>query len=433
MILKHLVENWRKFLDEIIDPNEIDLSSFAVKSELCPKIWIGNRIRPEIKEKLLEIANDFLESLNLPDLDLLDITLTGSLANYTWSEFSDIDLHLIVRFRDITEDIILARKWLTEARARWNQQHDIKIKEHEVEIYVQDVDEEHHSTGIYSILNDSWIEVPNPEKPTMKWEEVKSKTASLMDEIDVVEDMFNSKNLDGALEYADRLKEKLKDFRKSGLETGGQFSSENIAFKTLRRNGYLEKLSKIRNDAYDQSKSINENRQWERFTNEAAMTPERIPQGWKVVIDETKANTLSIFLKNERSEIVGKMIVSHDPRLPCIDALSVKVAQAPRGFGPFLYDISMELAGERGIYSDRVAVSSAAERVWKFYDQQRSDVGSFHPLDNMGYEDDECRDDVEFLFGPDWDSEATNKIYFKKSEHTKTLDSLKAANLIELV
>ena len=36
----------------------------------------------------------------------------------------------------------------------------------------------------------------------------------------------------------------------------GEYSVENLAFKTLRRNGYLEKLSNAKTDAYDKMMSI---------------------------------------------------------------------------------------------------------------------------------------------------------------------------------
>ena len=181
---KLIIENWRAFLEELVDPSSIDLSSFAVKDVLNPQVWSGNRLRPEVKEKLIAIATDFFEGLELPDVELKDITFTGSLANFTWSQFSDIDLHLIVDFSEIDDNVELVKNWLDQARAVWNKNHDIDVGGHEVEIYVQNESEPHISTGVYCVMGDQWLTTPDKDKPTVKWEEVQEKAASLMNEID---------------------------------------------------------------------------------------------------------------------------------------------------------------------------------------------------------------------------------------------------------
>ena len=43
------------------------------------------------------------------EVGIEDLRLTGSLANYNWSEYSDVDLHLVVDFEKIDEDIELVK------------------------------------------------------------------------------------------------------------------------------------------------------------------------------------------------------------------------------------------------------------------------------------------------------------------------------------
>jgi len=430
--MNSLVENWKAYLEELVDPSSIDLSSFAIKDQLNPQVWVGGRLRPEVKERLIEIANDFFEALELPDVELKDITFTGSLANFTWSQFSDIDLHLIVDFNEVDTNVELVKNWLDQARAVWNKSHDIEIGGHEVEIYVQNETEPHISTGVYSVLNDAWLTKPDKEKPTVKWDEVQEKAASLMNEIEEVEKMFSSGETEAALEYAERLKEKIRKFRKSGLEKGGEFSVENIAFKTLRRNGYLEKLSKLKDDAYDQNMSLQESRKWQSFMNEAAVTPEQIPQGWKFTIKE-QPNRVVVVLKDHRDKGVGKVLIQNDTRLPCIDALSVLSSYAPKGYGPLLYDLAMELSGDRGIYSDRTSVSDQAQKIWEYYEHHRSDVESFHPLELIDTTESECVEDITFMFGEEWEDDPLSKVYKKKTDKLATLEALRTANKITFV
>ena len=72
-------------IDEAVNPENIDLSSFKVKSDLNPKIFDSNqKMHPVLKSRLIMIADDFFDTLELPWVDVTDITLTGSLANYNW-------------------------------------------------------------------------------------------------------------------------------------------------------------------------------------------------------------------------------------------------------------------------------------------------------------------------------------------------------------
>ncbi len=70
-----------------------------------------------------------------------DLRFTGSLANYNWSKYSDIDLHIVVDFSKIDENTELVKDFLMRPGWRWNELHDITIYGHEVEIYVENVGE----------------------------------------------------------------------------------------------------------------------------------------------------------------------------------------------------------------------------------------------------------------------------------------------------
>ena len=79
-----------------------------------------------------------------------------------------------------------------------------------------------------------------------------------MDEIDEIERDFNDEKYEEAYKKTEFLKEKIRNMRKSGLETGGAFSVENLAFKVLRRNESLKKLNDLKLMSYDKMKSIEE-------------------------------------------------------------------------------------------------------------------------------------------------------------------------------
>ena len=132
-------------LEELIDPN-------PHHHELNPVLWDNNRLRPEVRVKLLEIARHFALYLNVPRLYLKDVTLSGSSAGYNYSEYSDIDLHLVVNKLE-SEELFTTKKNL------YNSQHKLHIQGIPVELYVQPANQPHHSAGIFSVLDLSLIHI----------------------------------------------------------------------------------------------------------------------------------------------------------------------------------------------------------------------------------------------------------------------------------
>ena len=223
-------------------------------------IWQSeDRIKPEITSRLIQIALDFLQNIDVHPDDLSDIILTGSIANYNWTEFSDIDLHLLIDFRKIDKNTDLVSEFFNAKKADWNKMHQIMIKGHEVEIYVQEVNEPHISTGVYSLLEDEWYIKPNKEIPKINYDTVKIKAKSLMDQIDRVQNIYDRKNYEASQNVSNILKDKIKRLRRCGLAEKGIYSTENLVFKTLRNNGYIKKLLDLKNKSYDNMMSLNHN------------------------------------------------------------------------------------------------------------------------------------------------------------------------------
>jgi hypothetical protein len=220
-------------------------------NSLEPNLWQNDQLIPEVRDALLKIAEDFSKFLKIPVI-IDDIRLTGSLANYNYSQHSDIDLHIVINFSSISSDMDLVKGFFTSKRIVWNQKHDITVKGYEVEVYVEDIGEKHFSTGIYSITNDEWVAKPSPKKPVLDLDAATRKADHLKGEIDVA--------TGPPQELADlkRMKEKIKRLRRCGLESGGEYSIENLAFKMLRRAGYLRKLNDAYVQEYDKNYSLPE-------------------------------------------------------------------------------------------------------------------------------------------------------------------------------
>jgi predicted nucleotidyltransferase len=256
--LSKLDKLYEEILITLSDNERDDLMAFDVQSELNQKIWDENEdVRPGIKGALMDIVGEFMEGLDL-DLDIKDIIITGSTANYNWSKFSDIDLHILLDFKEVNEDKEMVKRFFDAVRSNWNKLHNILVKGHEVEIYVQDEKEPHISTGVYSLSDSRWLVKPAKTRPAIDRATALKKMKHLAREVDKLSSIHDQEDYEQSFKMASRLKEKIKKMRQSGLATAGIYSPENLAFKMLRRSGDIEQLFSVYTEAYDKIHSVDQ-------------------------------------------------------------------------------------------------------------------------------------------------------------------------------
>jgi pyrimidine deaminase RibD-like protein len=240
-----------------------DLDNFnladAVKfhSRLNPRIWGSDEhLLPEVQEKLLAIAADFQEFLGVDDLKVQDLTISGSNAAYSYTPHSDIDLHLVVEMPDdpVYQELFNAKKY------QYNDEHDIRIGGVPVELYVQPADQKHVSQGIYSIKNNDWNQVPQRRRAQVDDSCVQNKAADLDARIHAA-----VKSGDG--DAINRLWDRIKDMRKTGLEKNGEFGCENITFKLLRNMGCIGRLKDAKTAIRDRELSLEQSKKPRKRVN----------------------------------------------------------------------------------------------------------------------------------------------------------------------
>ena len=236
-------------------PEDLSDSIPTQNPDLHKDVWdiVDDRVKlkKEIKDQLIKIAMDFFLTLDVDDI-FDTITLTGSMANFNYSEYSDFDVHVLMDLSKINDDKELVKKLMMSKKSLWNEKHNIKIKNHDVEMYVQGTDEVHYSTGVYDLIKDEWIAEPAYQAVDIDKTAIIDKVQDIMGRIDSVMQSPNR------LKEIDKLKEKIRNMRQCGLETGGEYSIENLAFKTLRNIGEITKLYATATSDYDAMMSIDE-------------------------------------------------------------------------------------------------------------------------------------------------------------------------------
>jgi len=229
---------------------------------LNPLFWDEDEdsadLDPSVRKKLVSIAEEFYSKYKniAKNVPIEDIQLTGSIANYNYTDFSDLDVHVLVDFDKIDAPKKLTKAAFDGIRFVWNVRHDIRIRGHEVEVYVQDIKEPHKSTGLYSLLNNEWIKKPNHKEPDIRDEDIEKKYLSISSEIDSLESKLISSekipsNAKELYDLATKRKDKIMKMRKEALSKGGEFSIGNLAFKKLRNSGYIGRLIDLISKSYD--------------------------------------------------------------------------------------------------------------------------------------------------------------------------------------
>lgn len=220
--------------------------------ELNPAIFDGDNMKPEVREQLLLIAEDFVDHLGINHLDIEDITISGSSAAYSYTPHSDIDLHIVVDMSKFKDDDVY-RELFDAKKIIYNDQHSITIGGYDVELYVQDSNQPVISLGEYSVKDDKWIKLPRKRRAHLDQAATKLKYQKLYKVAEFAVKSNNIQKIQNALRT-------IKKYRQAGLDLHGEFGSENLAFKILRRKGIISELYKKLDELHSKKLSLPESK-----------------------------------------------------------------------------------------------------------------------------------------------------------------------------
>ena len=211
---------------------------------------------PEVREKLLEIADNFVDEVHEDELDLevKDIVLIGSNANYNYTKDSDLDVHIIASSKPDCNKKHLNQIYQAY-KSMFNKNYDITIHGIPTEIYVEMDEVNARSGGIYSIKDNKWLkqpkqfEVPDIDydafyKEFEKWEERYFELVNYLDDYE------------NASEEVDKYIDDIYEVRQEGIERGGETDTYNLVFKEIRNRGYLDHLKDLKTELASKEMSL---------------------------------------------------------------------------------------------------------------------------------------------------------------------------------
>lgn len=253
-----------------VNSSQLSLQSFDIQESLHPKMWIEEkdgeyRLNSKVRLRLLDIADDFIDGLSVSWIKPKDIIFTGSLANYNWSKYSDIDIHILYDFKKIYKNSDFVDDYFKAKKEVWLKNHkQLKVYGYPIEISVEDCNEKNPSSGRYSLEQNKWITEPTDfQDATLNKNYIKDYSAKVMTEIDKLEKSIKSETDRHKIEVmankVEKIFTKLKNLRSEGLESKKkEMSSGNVIYKLVRRMKYIDKIWSLVNYAYDKVNTITE-------------------------------------------------------------------------------------------------------------------------------------------------------------------------------
>ena len=174
----------------------------------------------------------------------------------------------------------------------------------QVEVYPENKSKNQKSSGLFSLAKNEWITIPHKTEEKVDKDLVKKKYQNEVDKILQIEDDSKKKNLDfqKIIKQIDKYKDALRYKRSVAIREEGEFAVENLVFKMLRNNGFLEKLSKLKRQLYDDALTL------ERFRDN--MTEHIFFKGDKFILNRESAIMRGRL--NDRFKVVSNQMMNEN-------------------------------------------------------------------------------------------------------------------------
>lgn len=231
------------------------LNEYETQHHLNPKLWTTDQcLSKKLQLGFMKIATAFHDSLEI-DAPILDVILIGSNANYNWTEHSDIDLHVVVNYLNVGNNLYLVQQYLQAKKSIWNSKYPLKYKGMNIELYAQDSNESlHGSVGIFSVMKNKWIRKPDANTISIDDDLIQQKAQPYEYEIENIDE--SDPNAETKIK---RILVKLRNLRQAGLDAAGEYSIENLAFKYLRNKGLIDRIKEMLHHITSNQLIIDEN------------------------------------------------------------------------------------------------------------------------------------------------------------------------------
>ncbi len=199
----------------------------------------------------MRFAEAFAAYVDLDERAIVDVLLLGGNAGYNYTQYSDLDVHIVVDPKFIPDcNPDLLDRYYMDKKTLWELTHNVTILGSKAEPYIERPGvTRKKSQGVWSIMKKSWIQKPTPVEGDVDEKEIEKKVNNFINQI-------NSLIKTSDAEGLKKLVKKLRDSRGTSLQKYGEYGFENMVFKELRNQGYIDKIRTVVVNLKSQSLSL---------------------------------------------------------------------------------------------------------------------------------------------------------------------------------
>ena len=216
-----------------------DITAFP--TELDPRLWDGDRMRPEVRARALAIVTDMFADLKMKDLAISNVEVQGSTVSYEYDDSADLSIRVFLDTSHYKGDIrqlnALLKTYTDYLEAVYEGRlllHGVPVEPQFYAIRTATL-EPQAGVGHYSLTEDRWMERPSVQKDHFDRQQMTLDAGHFITEYNtLVSDYFADKKAFDCSRWGAFTRE-MRSYRGAGIDRDGTRSTSNLTYRMLRR------------------------------------------------------------------------------------------------------------------------------------------------------------------------------------------------------
>lgn len=207
---------------------------------LDPRLWNGEELKPEIREKTMKIVDRIVATSGIPGLVVDSVELFGSNASYEYDDASDFGVHVFTHSAEMPPAELGGLLKLLNDDVERRQEGRITFNGVPVEVTFHgergDTYRPESGIGQYSLSQSRWIERPVQQPDRFDRDRMAADMKTYIGKYNALASGYSQDPKAFDCSRFGALDDELGAYRNSGFANGfGSRSTPNLAYRALRR------------------------------------------------------------------------------------------------------------------------------------------------------------------------------------------------------
>ena len=208
---------------------------------LDPRLWDGDKLRPDVRARALEIVTDLFADLKMPDLAIKNVEIRGSTVSYEYDDSADLSVRVFLDTSNYKGDVkqlnALLKIYTDYLEAVYEGNLLLRGVPLEPQFYALKSPSQEPQVGIghYSLTDDAWMEHPSMQESRFDRNQIMADAKGFITKYNgLVSEYFADKKAFDCGRLGAFTKE-MRSYRGAGIDKDGTRSTPNLTYRMLRR------------------------------------------------------------------------------------------------------------------------------------------------------------------------------------------------------